>query len=417
MSGSPKYQPIALGEQRRREEARQRELRERQRREEVQRRRTHALAEAKAEARRRLQPITQRLSGYQVKASEAGIPAPADLAEQVADLSKAIAGATDRQAVVRLARTMTTLSYAIAEREGRIAADRLQMIAARIDAVEASMTVVAAVTRLRLDRQGHEEAAELLQRARRLALTDPAGALKRAEAAATVIREHLGIVIARKSEEDEREDRARNLIREAQARLDRLDVDARAAGVPAPSRTEADHELAQQRAALVRGTPHLVEGAAPQLATLISQLEQELDQSIGRLAARRDLMASIVTALPAAGYAVSPESIVESADGALGLRAFSLAGDGLSVLVQEGTDHAPLVLYGTDELTAEVTNVPAKATACPPLLEVIEQLGTEIRRAGFVPGDVSWDDGNRPPPGHRARARTQEQSRRRGEAR
>jgi hypothetical protein len=407
---------IALGDQRRQEEARQRVLREQHRSEVAQRRSAQALAEAKAEARRRLEPITQRFSGYRAKASDAGIPVPADLTEQVAALPRAIADATERQAVVRLARTMATLNYTIAEREGRIAADRLQMIGARLDAVEASMTVVPADTRLRLDRQGHEEAVELLRRARSLAPTDPAAALQRAEAAATVIREHLSVVIARKSEEDEKEDRARSLIREAQARLDRLDVDARAAGLPAPSRSEADQELAQQRAALVRGTPALVEAAAPRLSSLITRLEQDLDQAIGRLAARRELMASIVTALPAAGYAVSQDSIVESADGALGLRAFSLAGNGLSVLVQEGTDHAPLVLYGTDELTAEVADGTAEGRACPPLLEVIEQLGTEIRRAGFVPSDITWDDGNRPPPGHRARARAQEQPRTRGES-
>ncbi|MEV6926128.1 hypothetical protein AB0M46_16750, partial [Dactylosporangium sp. NPDC051485] len=158
------------------------------------------------------------------------------------------------------------------------------------------------------------------------------------------------------------------------------------------------------QAAARRGELEAVRAAAGPLHGALEAAERGLDDLCDRIVERREVLQSIVAALPGTGFQVDPASYREGADGALELRAYGHAGQAFAVLVRDNPDARTEVLYTTDAMAGEVA-AGEPGRSCAPLLDIIERLSEETRGDGFEPGAVRWDDADdpdRPPPAGRA---------------
>jgi hypothetical protein len=181
------------------------------------------------------------------------------------------------------------------------------------------------------------------------------------------------------------------LLEDLDARLTSIATESAAAGV-----TLADLVLARDAAELVRseladGRAAEAELLATQLSGRVTELETELDTAIEHAALRRDLLVSIVDALPGLGFAVDPGSLNERSDGSLGVRARRSGGEDMAVVVENTERYEYRVNYLRGGSTAVLDH-----RSCSSLRALAEKLNESVRGTGFDAGTVTWDGRRRP---------------------
>lgn len=405
MSGSPKYHTVASGEVRRRQAEEARRRREEQRREKERQREAAALERARQEALNRAEEVARRSAALRGEATAAGLTDDHALTARLDRARDEIRAAADRAAVGRAAGVADEVERSLVDLRQRIDAHQRQQARERVEAVAAQLAEIPADVRERYDRAGADECAELIGTARRYAGKAPAKSDLRVDTAAQAVREHLDKVLTRRAEDAARVARAREAAEEVYHRFAELRSDAEQARVPLPDDAGISERLREVAAAVQQGDADRVLAALPEVTRLVDQAEAALDGHIDRVLERRELLNSIIRALPEAGFAVDRDSFVQRDDGAMELRAGSTDGQHFAVLLRPGADNATEVLYSTDTMHEAVVTGGGKAGECGSLLSVIKQLSEETRRQGFEPGTVHWDDqdDDQPPPGTSAR--------------
>ncbi|SNY69533.1 hypothetical protein [Paractinoplanes atraurantiacus] len=400
MSGSPKYQTVSSGEIRRRQAEQARKRREEQRKEKERQRLAAALERARALALSRAEDVAERVAALSREAATAGLAGDQAAENRLEQARERIRSATDRAAVGAAAGIAEEVERSLVGLRQRIDDHQREQAQERVEAVAAQLTEIPADVRARYDRGGAEECEELLDTARRYAGKAPAKSDARAETAAQAVREHLDKVLARRAEEQARTTAAREAAEEVYHRFAELRADAEQARVPLPDSDGINARLSDMATAVRQGDAGRVLAALPELTGLVDRAEAALDGHIDRVIERRELLNSIIQALPEAGFSVDRNSFVQREDGAMELRAGSTDGQQFAVLLRDGAGNATEVLYSTDTMHEAVAAGTGKAGECGSLLSVINRLSERTRSEGFEPGTVQWDDedGDQPPP-------------------
>jgi hypothetical protein len=183
------------------------------------------------------------------------------------------------------------------------------------------------------------------------------------------------------------DERLSALLDELDAKLTSVAAESAAADVAL-----ADLVLARAAAELIRaeladGRMGEAELLAAQLSGRVGELENELDTAIEHTSARRDLLGSIVDALPGLGFAVDPGSLTERADGSLGLRARRHGDEDMAVVV-ENTERYE---YRVNYLRGGTSTAVLDPRSCSTLRALAEKLNESVRGTGFDTGTVTWD--------------------------
>ncbi|GAA0460241.1 hypothetical protein Ade02nite_14460 [Paractinoplanes deccanensis] len=402
MSGSPKYHTVSSGEIRRRQAEEARRRREEQRREKERQRQAAALERAREAALARADEVARRVAAVRQEASRAGLAGDHVAENRLERAREEIRSAADRAAVGAAATVAEQVERSLVDLRQRIDAHQREQAQARVEAVAAQLAELPAGVRERYDRGGAEECDELIATARRYAGKAPAKSDVRVETAAQAVREHLDRVLARRAEDVARTTAAREAAEEVYHRFAELRADAEQARVPLPDEDGINARLRDVVTAVQQGDAARVLGALPELTRLVDRAEAALDGHIDRVIERRELLNSIISALPEAGFTVDRESFTQREDGAMALRAGSADGQQFAVLLRDGADNATEVLYTTDTMQEAAVTGDGKAGECGSLLSVIDRIGEQTRRQGFEPGTVRWDDDDddQPPPAH-----------------
>jgi hypothetical protein len=187
---------------------------------------------------------------------------------------------------------------------------------------------------------------------------------------------------------------ANDLIDDVAARLAALLADATEADVMLQELVLATEALQLIRAELAAGRPVEAVHLATQLAARLADVERELDAAIERISTRREMLGSIVDALPTLGFAVDKESFTERADGSIGIQARRRSGEALAVVVEDAKRDEYRVNYLRGNMTMVLDR-----DSCVSLASLAENLTDSVRHNGFDASPVTWegDDGVRPP--------------------
>jgi hypothetical protein len=259
------------------------------------------------------------------------------------------------------------------------------------------------------------------QRAARVRLTEVS--LRQGEAALENVRQSLleastvdkvSAVVRRLDEIDgktwqaarhaEQRRAAESLLTELRARLAGLLADADETAIPLQKLTQAEEAWPYIRAKLDADNPAEALDLGGQLAARLDEIERTLDAAIERISARREMLASIVDALPALGFSIELDSFLERADGSIGVQARRRTGEPLAVVVEDVRQDEYRVNYLRDNGSGGAVTLDRRA--CSALKDLGEQLNESVRRTGFDAGTLTWDgdDGERTP-GHTRTAR------------
>jgi hypothetical protein len=189
---------------------------------------------------------------------------------------------------------------------------------------------------------------------------------------------------------------AESLLTELGARLTGLLSDATETAIPLQELTLAGEAWQYIRSELDADRPHETLELAGLLEVRLNEIEQALDSAIERISARREMLASIVDALPTLGFSIEPDSFLERTDGSIGVQARRRTGEPLAVVVEDVRTDEYRVNYLRD--TGAGGAVALGRKACSALFDVAEQLNESVRRTGFDAGALTWDgdDGEHP---------------------
>jgi hypothetical protein len=182
-----------------------------------------------------------------------------------------------------------------------------------------------------------------------------------------------------------------------------LAADADIAGVPfdlGPAQDAVEH----LNGLVLRGEAKEATEFGEQLTQRLAVAENDLEESIDRISQRRQLLASIVDVLPSLGMSVERDSLIETTDGTMGIRAQRFNGDHVAVVVQEAGDGQHRIFYHSAAMAeAEASGGDVRNRGCDTLVEFAEQVNGSLSQGGFQAGEVDWDgrDGRRPPVGGR----------------
>jgi hypothetical protein len=416
MSGSPKYTTVVSDAERRRRAEAERKRREAQRAEKERKRRERALADAQRTARRRIDQLTDRVRGLHGAAESTGHAQVSNAIQAtLRTVAADVLAATDESGVRAATRRLSTLdgdlmrlqAQVIAEQRARderqaTARQEAERRAAAQRAAEqhlaeivALVDTVAAAERGAYDAAGAAEVATAVDRVRGLVAADPVGALTAVAGVTDRVRQHLDTVVGARTEHEARFGAAQQTVAALAGALGPLSADAQEAGVAFADGPRCETAVSALAAALERGDVGYVETYAGAVQATIDEARQSVDRAIDGLVERRDLARAIMGALGEFGYHVNPDSLVETGDGALGLLATRSDGEDVGVLVHTGGDGATRVEYTTSgTLRAGEDDVPA--ADCDPLVELINLVGAETAKAGFVTGGVEWHGGDGP---------------------
>jgi hypothetical protein len=401
MSGSPKYHTVSSGEVRRRQAEEARRRREEQRREKERQRQAAALERSRQDALNRAEEVARRADELRRQATAFGLTDDQGLAARLDRARNEIRAAADRAAVGQASGATDEVERSLVDLRQRIDAHQRQQAEERVEAVAAQLAEIPAEVRQRYDRAGADECDELIGTARRYAGKAPTKSDLRVDAAAQAVREHLDKVLAGRAENAARVAQARDAAEEIYHRFTELRADADQARVPLPDDAGISERLREVATAVEQGDADRVLAGLPEITRRLDRAEAALDGHIDRVIERRELLNSIIRALPEAGFAVDRDSFLQRDDGTLELRAGATDGQQFAVLLRDGADNATEVLYSTDTMQEAVVSGDGKSNECGSLLSVIKQLSEETRRQGFEPGAVHWDDedDDQPPPG------------------
>jgi hypothetical protein len=396
MSTSPKYTTVSPSEARRQQEARERAERERRRREEEARRLAAERSAAQQAVRARLRGVVEQADRVRAEAVAVDSPLVADVDRACAALAaheRAISAAQDAQGVTAALREVERSRRALADLRARVLTPHRREAVARIDALDAMIAEFDLAERNESDRAGAGLVDQRRDEARRRVAIDPLGSTEQIDRLAAAVGSHVHNILARRAEQDELRQEAEASVEHLGRRLAALESEAAAVGVPFAARIDAQAALAEMAGLVGAGHHADARSRAARVAAAISAAESHLDSEIQGLAQRRDLMTSIVGALPDLGFAVDPASLEQTTDGALYLRAHRADGEELKVLVEEVEGNAT-IRYTTDAMLRAVDGAgdgTGVAEACDSLVGLIEKLGERTRRDGFTTGPVGWD--------------------------
>jgi hypothetical protein len=387
MSGSPKYSFVRANAERRR----QLEL-DRQQREE--RRRAERTWRAAAELDRARWQATQRVTELSARCVALGQRPGTDqdrVRELLADLRRIGAEVRDAadvgrlsSALRRLAAVGARLSAADAERAVRVVRDREQ----RLAVLRAMLADVDDDDRRQLDPMGHALTERLLaELAAALRHDDIAEFDGEIESALSTVEQHRQHVLALVAQRAEQRAAAAALIGELAARLAGLVGDARAADVELEDLELGGAALDLLRDDLAEGRPDRVVDMGARLSSRLDRVERSLDAAIERITSRREMLSSIIGALPDLGFTVLPESLTESPDGGIGVRATLRSGNGLTVLLQDDVEEDHRISY----LRGSPSAPPPRGAECAELIDLARRLNESVRGDGFEPGAITWD--------------------------
>lgn len=181
---------------------------------------------------------------------------------------------------------------------------------------------------------------------------------------------------------------AENRLTELEARLLGLVADADETDVPLEDLTLAREALEFIRSEADTAPPLEILELTGQLAGRLNDVERDLDAAIERISARREMLTSIVDALPTLGFSIDVGSLLERPDGSIGIQAHRRTGESLAVVVEDGhrDEHRVNYLRETGTGTAVLDR-----QACSELSGLAEQLNESVRGTGFEAAAVSWD--------------------------
>lgn len=182
---------------------------------------------------------------------------------------------------------------------------------------------------------------------------------------------------------------AENRLTELGARLTGLLSDATETDIPLESLTLAGEALEFIRAKLDDDQPLETLELAGQLAGRLNDIERDLDSAIERISARREMLTSIVGALPSLGFSIELGSLLERPDGSIGIQAHRRTGEALAVVVEDGKHDEHRVNYLRE--TGSAGTVVLDRKSCSELSTLAEQLNESVRGTGFDAGAVTWD--------------------------
>ncbi|WP_345377648.1 hypothetical protein [Pseudonocardia yuanmonensis] len=177
-----------------------------------------------------------------------------------------------------------------------------------------------------------------------------------------------------------------------QARHERLVSDATAARVMTEDLEILEREIEAAARTLRGGSTEPAELLVEGIDRRLAEAEHELDAVIDRTVARREMLGSIIEALPELGYAVDPSTLTEAANGAISVHARRLNGAELAVVVGEGSGADP---HRVDYIrpTVGLAGGPSmSARECSSLQRLADQLNDSLRMSGYLPGKVVWDE-------------------------
>lgn len=185
------------------------------------------------------------------------------------------------------------------------------------------------------------------------------------------------------------------LVEELEARLAGLKRDATETAVPLENLERAGSAMEFIRARLDADVPDDVLQLGGKLTDRLREVESELDSAIERISARREMLGSIVDALPTLGFAVDPESLSETSEGRIGIHAHRRTGELLAVVVEDTRRGEFRVNYLRH--TGTTGSFALDRSSCSSLSGIAEQLNDSMRDSGFEAGNVTWDGDTRPP--------------------
>lgn len=404
MSRSPKYSTVRASELVRERLEAERQARERKRKEEQERRAKAALERTRAAITRQVAAATARCDALaeQPAAVAADLAGPKAALDRAGRAVRTAANDDDIAAALRALdeaeRLRVTASADILRRSARHAAGQLSAVRGLLAELEPARRARFAPTAARTVDESVVLLANALDNGN-IALFE-----QHIETLLTQVRAHHLDVTTRAAEHDEQVRTATTALEELTARVAGLTADAQAAHTPLGSLPVAGEVLATIRTTLDADRPAEAMDLAVRLAHRLDELEEELDTAIERLSARREMLGSIIEALPSLGFAVNQGSFVHGEDGSIGMEARRHSGEALMVVVQDDEAEEHRVNYLRE------TGGPLEARACASLRSLAEELNSSLRRNGFTPGSVTWDDpGPRPAPGvHKTAATTRE---------
>lgn len=403
MSRSPKYSKVRSGDQRRERLAAERTERERLRRVERAARAAVAFAAASAAADAQLAAVTDRC------AETARHPAVTDddRANLVSTLDRARRARGAADTIDDVAAAVRRLEE-VERRRAAIAAEALRRdrhnAAQRLASLRAMLGELTAGDRVRFDQASAAELDRAMATlARALDRGDVTTFERQVEDVWQRLRRHYLEVTTRVAEHTEQRRAAQRLVDETAARLAGLVADAAAADIPFEDLAVAGEVLDEVRSRLAADRPGDAVTLGNRLLGRLDDVERDLDTAIERLSARREMLGSIVDALPALGFAVDAGSLVRGEDGSIGVQARRIGGEGLMVVVQDDPEEEHRVNYLRETATGQPLLDPG---ACTSLAGLAERLNSSIRLVGFDPNDVTWDGAGpeRRPPGRRRAA-------------
>ncbi|GAA4451198.1 hypothetical protein [Phytohabitans houttuyneae] len=389
MSRSPKYSLARSIAERLERAAQQRAERQRRRREEAERQQRVAVAAARDRATVRCTVLVSRRAAL---AEQTGVPTE-ELAAELTAASAAIAGASSLGALHAEERRLDAIERRLVEARALAARDR-QYAGDRLTETRRALGEVDPAVRQRFDRTGALEVSRLL------AAVEATPAPAQADELARVAGEHLHEVLTARARYEQQRREANALLDELEVQLRGLADDARAADVRLKDGERLTASLELLRAELAEERPEEVLRLGRILAQRLRTAEEELDLTIDRISERRDVLRSLVQAMPGVGFAVVASSVREASDGTITVQAQRHGGEQLVVRVEDTGEDEHRVLYTTDTMVRqEATGTLGEGAVCTSLVEVIEKLQASARTQGFDMGRVTWEGaGDRQPP-------------------
>lgn len=376
MSRSPKYSFAQLGKELRDQVQHDRDTRQARREASETRIRDRVLAEGRTEIVERYRTLKATLATLGQGSQQGGADAVAAALENALRNIRAAGSFTELATAVG---DLDRAEHSVRGLRLRAAADRTAVLAAMMGEADAELV-----------RYDDGDAAVLLAGLAELRRSDAGPA--EVDRLADRILEHLDRVAALRTEHQEQRRRAAARIELLSERLEGLLADGKAMRVPVRDGDRAGEALAMLRAQFARGELADVLRFGAALERRIDEIESALDTVIDQIAERRTVLTSLVRALPEVGFAVEAGSVIESRDGAIGLRASRPGGDTVAVIVEAETeaDTSHRILYASEAVQRE-ERLGHGDTACGNLLEVIDVLHESADRAGVVLSPVTWE--------------------------
>ncbi|WP_328322882.1 hypothetical protein OHA70_29200 [Kribbella sp. NBC_00382] len=386
MSGSPKYSSVALAAARRAQAAAERAQRARRREEELQRRLAAALQLTRTTTAARCASLASRAAGLGQEATEQMASVRQTAAE--------IAGASNQLALAAAGRRLDLLEWQIDALSDAIGLRQEAAASARLAQLAAQLGTIPRAERLHLDAAGGQAAERALD-AVASAPGVPSG--QSLDNAARRVAEHLGRVRSAQAERATVVRETELRIEELSSRLGVLEADGRDLSVKLEGAEFAHDYLDRLRKVVADGRLGELSTLLPQAVAAVDRTEQTFDEAVDRVIERRRILASVVAGLPDLGFGVIADSLVEQPDGSVSVRAQTVRGQTLDVLVHDGEDGPHEVLYSSSELEYEETAGGITGATCGSLVDLAGALNDRAGQAGYITGKVSWDDGGPDP--------------------